>query len=559
MGRSFLAVAVFSGFLNLLMLVPAFYMLQVYDRVVMNHSISTLIALSAIAAILFIFMGGFDWIRNTLLLRASHRISQRLGSRVFAITFRKYLSSNSVAEAGQPLQDLSGLRQFLANPAVGALFDAPWVPLYLLVMFLMHPALGWFALCALILLVILSMLNEWSSRRVQKEANVNGMRAAAYNQACLRNAEAIVAMGMTDTITNRWQAHVDRAAYSQYVSSRRGNVFAALTKSLRFALQSGILGLGAYLVIQQDLTPALMIGGSLLLGRALAPVDQLIGAWRLFFNAREQFTRLSNALHDFPIDDKRMTLPTLAGAVEAQRVIVHAHSSGNPIIKAVSFTLKPGESAALIGPSGAGKSTLVKAMLGLIPLSSGEVRLDGASISQLHEHDRQYLGYLPQDVELFDGTVAQNISRFQDVNEESIYRAAQLVGLHRFILNLPDGYNTQIGHGGCMLSGGQRQLIGLARAVFGEPKFIVLDEPDASLDDSGEKALIGALQKLKDASVTVLIISHKNLILKAVDSVLVMNSGAITLGGPRDQVLARLNGTRNSSATPPKAVSPQEA
>lgn len=357
---------------------------------------------------------------------------------------------------------------------------------------------------------------------------------------------------MLETVSLRWESYLKDAEVLQFKSSKRENFFSATSKALRFSLQSGVLGLGAYLVIQESLTPALMIGGSLLLGRALSPVDQLIGGWKSFINARKSYYSLKIELKDHPRKPQKFYLHDPKGSIQVDRLIVQPPNSRTPLLKGISFILKPGECAVLSGESGSGKTTLAKAMMGLIPTINGEIRFDGMNISHLADHDRKYFGYLPQQVELFDGTIAENIARFKVNDEKQIYGAAELAGIHKFILQLPEGYDTQLGANGTILSGGQRQLLGLARALYGQPKFIVLDEPDASLDEKGERALGSALEKLKSQNITILIISHKKSILDHADSLLIMKLGVITLGGPRDLVLQKLSS--NKMTTHPSSI-----
>ncbi len=545
----FAYAALFSFFINVLMLVPAIYMLQVYDRVVSSGSVETLIMLTLIAVLLFSSMGGLEWVRSRILVRASVYIDQLLGQKVFDAAFKQSLYSGGRASI-QPLNDLNGIRQFLTGNSLFAFFDAPWVPVYLFVMYLFHPLFGLMGLIAAIYLFILTIANEKSTHKLlenaSKEANA-GTASAASN---LRNAEVIESMGMLATFRERWQWRQNEVLALQAKASDRAGIFASLSKVSRMALQSLALGLGAYLAINLEISPGMMIAGSIMLGRALAPIDQMIGAWKGLVSARSQFNRLDELLGKMPDDTEPMPLPEPQGNFSAENLMVAPPGTRQAVLSGVNITINKGEVIGIVGPSGAGKSTFARALLGIWPAMSGKIRLDGADIFQWdREALGQHIGYLPQDIELFDGTISENIARFYNVDPEKVVAAAQAVGVHELILALPKGYDTVIGVSGGALSGGQRQRIGLARAMYDNPAVLVLDEPNSNLDDEGEKALFATLQKIKSTrSATVVIISHKPGILAVTDKVLVLKDGQVAAFDTTQNIMA---------AAQPKKAAPQ--
>lgn len=546
----FVYAAIFSAGINILMLVPALYMLQVYDRVVTSGSESTLLMLTLIMVFLLMSMGGLDWVRSRVLVRASTYLEQLLKDRVFDATFKKSLLSGN--SSGQALSDLTGLRQFLTGQGLFAFFDAPWVPIYILVMFAFHPAFGIIAILGAIVLLILAYANEKTTRKKLEEANGEAAWVNNFASKNLRNAEVIESMGMMNDVRQQWTEHGDKVLTLQTTASDWAGTFTSISKSFRTILQSLILGMGAYLAVNQEISPGLMIAGSLLLGRALAPIDQMVGAWSGFINARTQYGRLNELLETVPAEKETMSLPAPVGAISVESAMVAPPGSRTPILKGVSFRLEAGETLGIIGPSAAGKSTMARALLGIWPTMSGTVRLDGADIYAWNREELgPYIGYLPQDIELFDGTISENIARFTEVNAGKVVAAAQLAGVHEMVLRLPDGYDTVIGGLGGVLSGGQRQRIGLARALYGEPKLIVLDEPNSNLDEQGEQALSNALVKTKARGATVIIIAHRAQVLRNVDKILVLANGSVGAFGPRDEVLAKL---APRPAAPPQDV-----
>jgi len=546
----FLHAALFSAAVNILMLVPSIYMLQVYDRVVASGSMSTLAVLTLIMMFLLSSMGGLEWVRSRVLVAASSALELQLKDRVFNSTFKQSLYSGNVNAGAQPLSDLTALRQFMTGPGLFAFFDAPWVPIYILVMFMFHPLFGWIAIFGAVVLLLIAYANEKSTKQKLKKANEEAAWGINFAGKNLRNAEVIESMGMLGSIRQLWSSHGEDVLKLQAEASHWAGILTSFSKAFRQILQSLILGTGAYLAVNGDISPGLMIAGSLLLGRALAPIDQMVGAWGGFVNARTQYDRLNGLLAQMPEDEEKMELPDPIGAVSVESIVVVPPGSRLPILSNVNFALKAGETMGVIGPSAAGKSTLARALLGIWPTVSGTVRLDGAAI---YSWDREllgpHIGYLPQDIELFDGTISDNIARFSGVDADKVVAAAQLAGVHEMVLKLPDGYDTVIGGSGGILSGGQRQRIGLARALYGNPKLVVLDEPNSNLDEMGDKALADALDRLKNSGVTIVIIAHRPQILRKVDKILVLAEGAMVDFGSRDEVMAKYTQRAKAQAT----------
>ncbi len=548
---SFLFVGLFSLFINLLLLVPALYMLQVYDRVLASGSNTTLLMLTLLAVGLFGVMGVLDLLRSRILVRVSARLDLSLNSRLFRAMFDANLRGRRGNNA-QPIQDLTTLRQFLTGNGLFAFFDVPWIPVYLAVLFLLHPVIGWVAVAGGLILIALAVANEYATRTPLKQANALAVLGGNLVAGNLRNAEVLESMGMLASVHGRWLTRHREVLQLQALASDRSGLLSNLSKTLRITLQSVILGVGAYLAVQNIVTPGVMIAGSILMGRALAPIDQLIGTWKGFLNARSAYGRLHELLATVPERALAMRLPDPRGELALDAVVATPPGSQRVVLRQVSFRVAAGEAIGIIGPSAAGKSTLARVALGVWPPVSGKVRLDGADITQW---DRDalgpHLGYLPQDIELLDGTVGENIARFGAVDPIQVVTAAQRAGVHEIILHLPQGYDTPIGEGGAVLSGGQRQRIGLARALYGNPRLVVLDEPNSNLDDQGEAALIRAIVQLKAAGTTLLIITHRPSLLNGVDKLLVLREGVVETFGPRDQVMARF--------TRPAAVGYKEA
>lgn len=548
---AFVQAAGFSGAINLLMLVPTLYMLQVYDRVLSSRNNMTLIMLTVIMLSLYVLMSFLEFVRTRLLIRIGNRLDAMLSERVFTAAFERHLrrmGSNPV----QALQDLTRVRQFLTGAGAMVFFDAPWAPVYLIVIFIIHPVLGLFSLVAALILFALAWLNELATHKTLREANREAMIAGIFANNNLRNAEAIHAMGMLGAMRKRWATRQAKVLALQTLASDRGGSVSAATRFFRISFQSLILGVGAYLAINNEITPGGMIAGSILMGRALAPIEQLIAAWKAWLEAGESYDRLSDLLTRIPPPPERMTLPAPTGAIALENLSVVPPGSQVPVLKGLSLRINAGDVVAVIGPSAAGKSTLARALMGVWPAAAGHARLDGADI---FTWDKQalgpYVGYLPQDIELFEGTVAENIGRFGELDSERIVEAARRAGVHDMILHLPKGYETPVGADGGALSGGQRQRIGLARALYGEPCLVVLDEPNSNLDETGETALLEAIGELKERGATIVFVSHGARLLAVADKVLVLRDGGLVAYGPRDQVLEHLkNPNPNSNATP---------
>jgi PrtD family type I secretion system ABC transporter len=536
----FLSIALFSFFLNLLMLVSPFYMLQVYDRVLTSHSKDTLYVLSILAVGLLAISAMLELVRGRILVRLGARLDRHVTHDLFAALIEDRIATQRNA-ASQPIRDLESVRSFLTGPGLLAFFDAPWVPLFLGLIFLFHPLLGVVALIGAAILFILAILSELTTRAPWQRATSESMQAHRFAETSVRNADVIWALGMLGDLRRRWQEkHLSALAYTGKATDRLGT-FSAIAKFVRPLLQIGVLGFGAYLVIEEAISPGVMIAASIVMGRALAPVEASITHWRSFISARSAYSRLSKLLGDYDINRQRMQLPAPRGRVSVEGMTLVPPSAAKPALINVSFQLAPGELLGIVGPSAAGKSTLARALMGIWAPKMGNVRLDGADMAEWDRKDLgRHLGYLPQDVELFDGTVAENIARFEELVPDAVNRAAQIANAHEMILRLPEGYDTQIGEGGSVLSGGQRQRIGLARAIYNMPCLVVLDEPNANLDAEGEAALRVTLKRLKELKRTVIIISHKRSTLADMDKLLVLDGGRVKIFGPRVDVLKQL-------------------
>ena len=467
--HSFISAAIFSLFINLLMLVPVVYMLQLYDRVIPSGSMSTLLMLTLITMFLFATMGGLEWVRSQILVKVSTRIECLLNERLYGISFKQSLYSGGQQASSQALDDLTSLRQFMTGNGLFAFFDAPWIPIYIAVMFMFHPWVGLMAIVTACILTAVAIINEKVTSGALAEANGVAMSNRARLNKNLVNAEVIESMGMLGNMRARWKTDNHKVLDLQSRASSNAALLAAISKVLRIASQSLILGLGAYLAIEREISPGSMIAGSILLGRALAPIDQMIAGWKGFIAARGQYARLNDLLSKIPVDKDRMSLPAPTGVLHAEAAVVAPPGAKAAVLKNINFTIGSGSVVGVVGPSGAGKSTLA---------ASGKIRLDGADVFTWDREELgPYIGYLPQDVELFEGTISENIARFGEVDSEKVVAASQAADVHEMILRLPEGYDTVIGAGGGSLSGGQRQRIGLARALYGEPVLIVLDEP----------------------------------------------------------------------------------
>lgn len=547
------SVGAFSAVINILMLAPAIYMLQVYDRVLASANPYTLLMLSLIVLGLYLLMGVLEWVRSLVVIRIGEQMDADLHARVYDANFQVNLKGGQ-GLASQTLNDLTTLRQFVTGQALFAFFDAPWFPVYLLVIFLFHPWLGVTALAGAVALVLLAYVNERWSRAPMADASRFQIQANQMATAQLQNAASIQAMGMLARLRSRWQRLHAQFVDHQGVASERAALVTAVTKTVRLTLQSAMLGIGAWLAIQGSITAGMMIAGSILVGRMLAPIEQLIGAWRQWGNVRLAHERLLALLRASPVAPARLPLPRPAATLQVEGASLMPPGGTVPTLVNIRLALQGGQALAVVGPSASGKSSLARLLTGVWQPRVGTVRLDGADIQQW---DRDALGdaigYLPQEIELFAGTVAENIARFGDVQADKVIQAAQLAGVHDLVLRLPQGYDTELGAGGAGLSGGQKQRIALARALYGDPVLVVLDEPDAHLDRQGEAALAQAVTALKQSGAMVLLITHRPALLSVADLVLAMQAGQMARFGPARDVLAAFNGQASEAGGKPDA------
>lgn len=556
--RTFFQVGGFSFVANLLMLAPAIYMMSIYDRVMTSRSELTLLFMTIMVVGAFALMGAIEWVRSRLLVRVGTRLDTLLRDRVFVAAFARNLQRTG-GNPAQAMQNLTTLRQFVTGNGILAFFDAPWVPIYLAVLALIHPALGIFGLFAALVLFVLAVLNEVYTRSVLDEANNQSIAANLYANNNLRNAEVIQAMGMLPGIRERWAERHDKFISLQALASDRAALIQSITKVCRIAFQSLILGLAAWMAIDGLISTGGLIGAMILMGRTLAPVEMVIGAWRQWIDSRTSYEQLNELLDEFPPSVDRMSLPPPQGNFAFEGVSVAAPATDALILKGLSFRISAGDVVCIIGPSGAGKSTLARTLVGLWAPAAGHARLDGVDVAAWDKSELgPYLGYLPQDIELFDGTVAENICRFSQVDSTRIVAAAQSAGVHDLILRLPQGYDTPIGVDGSSLSGGQKQRIALARAIYGDPVLLVMDEPNSNLDEIGEQALIDAIRQCKRRGCTVVLISHRTSLLPVVDKLLVLREGSMAAYGPRDQVLAHLKSDQSGQVAKPSAESKED-
>lgn len=554
--KSFIVVAFFSLFINLLMLVPPLYMLQLYDRVITSRSEETLIMLTAIVIVMFITMALLEIVRSKILVKIGNKLDSILSQRVFDTLF-DLANKHPGKASSMPLSDLTSIRQFMTGNGLFAFFDAPWIPIYIAVLFMFHPVFGYFAIFAAIVLVIFTIVNEYSTKAKLSEANSLSRASSLFVDSNLRNAEVINAMGMKSSIRDKWKEKYYGFLNAQNDASNKAGLWSNLSKSSRMMFQSLMLGVGGYLAINSEVSAGMMIAGSIIMGRALAPLDLIVNSWKGFSSARTSYRRLDALLNDFPKDKEYMKLPAPEGEVILENVVVFPPLAQQPSIRGISMKINKGDIVGIVGPSAAGKSSLARIILGLWPLASGTARLDKADISQWDKEELgKYIGYLPQDIELFEGTVSQNIARFGEVDATKVVEAAQKASVHEMVLRLPDGYDTLIGAGGATLSGGQRQRIGFARAIYNNPVLVVLDEPNSNLDEQGEAALVEAIKFLKETDTTVILITHRPSILQATNKLAVIKQGALELYGNTNEVLAKISA--NANQTQAQASNPHQ-
>jgi PrtD family type I secretion system ABC transporter len=535
----FLIAGLFSLFINLALLAPAIYMLQVFDRVLTSRSVETLVMLSLITAGALGMMLILDYLRGRLLAVAGVLLERRLGGPVLNILLRDVSRLGQTAYA-YGLRDLGLVRAFLSGTGIVAIYDLPWMIIYVALIYVFSPALGLISLLGAALLVLVAFLNERFTRQTLERIQTGSRDTGRFVEAALRNAEVVGALGMAPSVVSRWQGLGYGVLQQQFDAGRLGGLAGSGTKFLRQAIQSLVLGVGAYLVIEQKATPGVMIAATIILGRALAPVEALIGSWKSLVDARAAHERLRRVLGQPASAGPQTDLPEPAGAVTLENVSFAPPGAVKPIVRGVNLQIAPGEVVAIVGPSGSGKSTLARLAVGVWPPTAGTVRVDGADIAAWNrERLGGYLGYLPQDVQLFAGTVADNIARLGEPDSGGVIRAAQRAHAHEMLLRLPQGYDTSIGEAGLLLSGGQRQRVALARALYGEPRIVVLDEPNAFLDTEGEQALAKAIEELKADRVTVILITQRSGILGLADRIVVLKDGIIEKLGVRSDAEGR--------------------
>lgn len=538
--REFAVCMIFSMVVNLLMLTPSLYMLQVFDRVLVSQSQLTLLAVTLVMLFMFIVMAFAEWSRSRLLVRTGVRLDQQLNTRVFNASFEAYLNQlghNSV----QAFSDLTNVRQFLTGNGLFAFMDVPWMPIYMAVCYMLHPMLGWMSLIfAAVLIAVAWVGNSLTYAPIQK-ASESGVQVKSFVHSKLRNAEVIESLGMLGDLRRRWQTRHQQHLELNSKSHDIGNRVQALTKFVRYTFQSLSLGAGALLVIKGELTPGAMIAANILVARALQPIDSLVGTWKSFIAARSAFMRLEDLLAQHPERPVGAIHPTPQGHMRIENLTATVPGREAPILKGLNADFPAGSVFAIIGPSGSGKTTLARALVGIWPNATGKVLIDDEPIQSWNRTELgPHLGYLPQDIELFDGTIAENIARFGAVDSERVIQAATRAGVHDMILHFPRGYDTTMGEAGNLLSGGQRQRIGLARAMYGDPSVIVLDEPNSNLDDAGEAALVKAVQDMKAQGKTVFLITHRTQIVGIADRILVLRDGTIQIYGTREEVFAAM-------------------
>lgn len=551
LGHVFLILGIFSFFINVLMLVPSIFMLQIYDRVLGSQNLTTLYMLVIIVLAMYILMAAIEWVRSRILVRTGARIEEELNEKIFTSAFKAILSKKG-SDTRQSIGNLTNIRQFLTSAGLIAFFDAPWSLIFLAFIFILHPMLGWFALAGMLVLLTLTLIMEWATSQPLAKATLIGMQSSNFANNQLVNAEVIEAMGMLPFLRQRWKAKHNEMLALQAIASDRSGIISAVTKFVRVSIQSLILGLGAYLVISDGLSPGVMVVASLLVGRALAPIEQLISAWRSFISVRNSYQRLNTLLGEFSGENQTMPLPPPKGSLKLENVFAFPPGGTEAILKGVDFYIQEGEILAIVGPSGSGKSTLARLLVGVWPATRGAVRLDGSDIFNWDKIELgPWIGYLPQDVELFEGTIAENIARFGKVDSTQVIAAAQRAAVHELVLKLPEGYDTDIGPAGNFLSGGQRQRVALARAMYGNPSLFVFDEPNSNLDEAGELALMGAIKHLKSEGKTVVLISHRRNIVSIADKLLVLSNGVIQAFGPREKVISAMQEANKKTEAKP--------
>ena len=550
----FLTALAFSLAINLLYLAAPLYMMQVYDRVLSSNSEATLAMLTLLVLLAFSTLALLDCLRARILARSATRFDRLLAGRLFRSVMVPILCNP--APGNQPLRDLETTRNFIAGNGMHAIFDFPWTPIYVFIIYRLHPSLGSFALVCAVALIVMALINEVWVRGMSSRANALGVRAHALSEQSQRNSDVVHAMGMLADVTEKWTTERQAVLSAQQAAGERAAIVSSLIRFLRLAMQSLILGLGAWLVVERATSAGTIFAASILLGRALQPVEQAAASWKAMVGAREALGRLGRLAATLPIVDKTRPIARPEGQVVVDKMSFSAPRSETPILRDISFTIEPGEIVGIIGASGAGKSTLARLLVGIAEPSNGSVRLAGVDMhTPLTESLRRHVGYLPQDIELFSDTVAANIARFSDQSPAKITDAAKLAGVHEMILCLPQGYQTTMGSAGTMLSGGWQQRVALARAAYGHPSMVVLDEPNSNLDTQGEESLAACIKRLSERSTTVVVISHRPAMLRIVDKIIILTSGRVEWFGARDDMLKRFANNVKSHTTLEKGVS----
>lgn len=562
--KVFKGVAAFTATMNLLMLVPSMYMLEVYDRVLTSRNEFTLLMLSLMMVLMYVIYSFLEGVRGFATIKLGEAIDAAMNERVYTAAFEHTLKQPGSFAAQQSLNDLTNLRQFLTSAPLFAFFDAPWFPIYLFVTFMFNFWLGLFAMLSVVVLVALTIVNEALTKKPLGEAGKLSTGSVNMAANTMKNAEVLEAMGMLPAMRARWFKMHRQFLDQQSLASQRGASISSVSRFVRLTMQSLILGLGAYLVLQNQITAGMMIASSILLGRTLAPVEQVIASWKQFKGAVASYDRLKELLSAYPERKDVMSLPRPVGRLSVENLVVAAPGSQRPVVQGISFQVEPGDVVGIIGPSASGKSTLARALVGVWPALGGTVRLDGSDVHAWNKAELgPAMGYVPQDVEIFQGTISENIARFAEIVPEKVIAAATAAGIHDMVLRFPNGYNTEVGPGGAGLSGGQMQRLALARALHGDPSFIVLDEPNSNLDDAGERALVQALVQARQRLATVILITHRTNVLQAANKLLVMAEGRLVMYGPTQQVLQKLQENQQQAvqqqqppAPPPQVPGP---
>ena len=540
--KIFRSVGFFTACMNLLLLVPSIYMLEVYDRVLTSRNEFTLLMLSLIILLLYVIYAALDAIRSHTVIEVGKKIDAELNHRTYTAAFEQNLKVRG-GNAGQALNDLTTIRQFVTGPSLYAFFDAPWFPFYLVVIFLFNGWLGLFSTVCVLILIVLAFLNESVTHEPLSEASTLSVQSSNIASNNLRQAEVLESMGMLPALRDRWFALHSKFLHMQAVASQRAATMGAMTKFFRTLMQSLALGFAAFLVLENKLSPGMMIAATILLGKATAPVEMVIGSWKQWRGVVSSYDRLKKLLSDNPPRVVGMSLPRPKGFLSMEGVYAAPPGVTKPVLKNITFAIEPGDVLGVIGPSAAGKSTLARVAVGIWPSTPNAARIDGADVYRWNKDELgPALGYVPQDIEVFPGTVSENIARFREFQPEDVIAAAQSAGVHDMILHFPEGYDTRIGDGGVGLSGGQKQRLALARALYGKPNLVVLDEPNSNLDEVGEAALVRAIQELQARKASVIVITHRIPILQVTNKLLLLQDGNARMFGPTAQVMQALQG-----------------